>query len=61
LDRSGGADHRLARVRGLKRPFELAGDPEPGDGQGLFHALSQRGGSAGVFVLELDSEAVELI
>jgi hypothetical protein len=45
----------------LEGSFELAGDPEPGDGQGLFHPFAQRGGGTGMLVLELDGEALELI
>ena len=51
-----GRDHRLDRVGRLQRELELAGDPEPGDGQRLLHPLAERGGGAGVGVVELERE-----
>ena len=54
-----GLDHRLARVRGGERALELAGDPEPGEGQRLLHALAQRGGGAGMGAGELVGERAQ--
>src|ERR1700758_4680922 len=41
LDRADGADHRLARVRGLQGALELAGDPKSRDRERLLHSLAQ--------------------
>ena len=41
LDRADGPDHRFARIARLQHQFELAGDPEAGDGQRLLHPLAE--------------------
>ena len=61
VDCPDGGDHRLARVGRLQRPFELAGDSQPGDGQRLLHALSEGSGGARVGAVEVERQRGELL
>src|SRR2546422_7429819 len=54
-------DHRLARVRALERPLEVAADAKSRQRERLFHSFAQRAGCAGVAAVELASESAELV